>query len=45
VWKADSEAALEALRTSPYRETRLLEFNALFGYILGNREGIGYKVL
>src|SRR4029434_1333135 len=40
VWKSDSEAALEALRTSPYRHTRPLEFNALFGYILGNRDGI-----
>ena len=40
VWKSDSEAVLEALRTSPYRRTRPLEFNALFGYILGNRDGI-----
>ena len=40
VWKSDSEALLEALRTSPYRQTRPLEFNALFGYILGNRDGI-----
>jgi hypothetical protein len=40
VWKSDSEAVLEALRTSPYRQTRPVEFNALFGYILGNREGI-----
>ena len=40
VWKADSEAVLEALRTSLYRQTRPIEFNALFGYILGNREGI-----
>ena len=40
VWRADSEAVLEALRTSPYRQTRPLEFNALFGYILGNRDGI-----
>jgi hypothetical protein len=40
VWRSDSEAGLEALRTSPYRHTRPLEFNALFGYILGNREGI-----
>ena len=40
VWKSDSEAVLEALRTSPYRHTRPLEFNALFGYILGNRDGI-----
>jgi len=40
VWQADSEAVLEALRSSPYRETRPLEFSALFGYILGNREGI-----
>src|SRR5438132_2730313 len=40
VWKSDSEAVLEALRTSSYRQTRPLEFNALFGYILGNRDGI-----
>jgi hypothetical protein len=40
VWKSDSEAVLEAVRTSPYRQTRPLEFNALFGYILGNRDGI-----
>jgi Uncharacterised protein family (UPF0236) len=40
VWRADSEAVLEALRSSPYRERRPLEFNALFGYILGNRDGI-----
>ena len=40
VWKSDSEAVLEALRTSPYRQSRPLEFNALFGYILGNRDGI-----
>ena len=40
VWKSDSEAVLKALRTSPYRHTRPLEFNALFGYILGNRDGI-----
>ena len=40
VWKADSEAVLEALRSSPYHETRRLEFSALFGYILGNRDGI-----
>ena len=40
VWKADSEALLEALRRSTYRTTRPLEFNALFGYILGNRDGI-----
>jgi uncharacterized protein UPF0236 len=40
VWKSDSEAVLEALRTTPYRRTRPLEFNVLFGYILGNREGI-----
>ncbi|HET6841928.1 MAG TPA: UPF0236 family protein [Candidatus Angelobacter sp.] len=40
VWKSDSEAVLEALRTSPYRHTHPLEFNALFGYILGNRDGI-----
>jgi Uncharacterised protein family (UPF0236) len=40
VWRSDSEAVLDALRTSPYRHTRPLEFNAVFGYILGNRDGI-----
>lgn len=40
VWKANSEAVLEALRTSAYRQSRPMEFNALFGYLLGNREGI-----
>ena len=40
VWKSDSEAVLEALRTSAYRDIRPLEFNTLFGYILGNRDGI-----
>ena len=40
VWKADSEAVLEALRTSSYRHTQPWEFNALFGYILGNRDSI-----
>jgi hypothetical protein len=40
VWQANSEALLEALRTSPWRHQRPKEFQALFGYILGNREGI-----
>jgi Uncharacterised protein family (UPF0236) len=40
VWKSDSEAVLEALRSSSYRDSRPLEFHALFGYILGNRDGI-----
>jgi hypothetical protein len=40
VWMNDSESVLEALRTSPYRQARPPEFNVLFGYILGNREGI-----
>jgi hypothetical protein len=40
IWQADSEAALEALRTSPLRRQRPKEFHALFGYVLGNREGI-----
>lgn len=40
VWQADSEAVLEALRSSPWREARPREFTQLFGYILGNREGI-----
>ncbi len=40
IWRADSEAALEALRTSPYQRRRPVEFRALFGYLLGNRDGI-----
>jgi hypothetical protein len=40
VWQANSESVLETLRTSLRRESRPLEFSALFGYILGNREGI-----
>jgi AcrR family transcriptional regulator len=40
IWRADSEAALEALRASPWRQRRPKEFQALFGYLLGNREGI-----
>jgi hypothetical protein len=40
IWRADSEAALEALRTSPYRRARPKAFRTLFGYLLGNREGI-----
>lgn len=40
VWKADSEAVLEALRTSPYRQSCPAQFHTLFGYILGNRDGI-----
>lgn len=40
VWQADSEAVLEALRTSPLRTQRPKELHALFGYVLGNREGI-----
>jgi hypothetical protein len=40
VWKADSEAVLEALRTSPLQQSRREAFHTLFGYILGNREGI-----
>lgn len=40
VWQSQSEGVLEALRTSAYRHTRPLEFRALFGYVLGNREGI-----
>jgi hypothetical protein len=40
VWKARSEAVLEALRTSSLRENRKKQFATLFGYILGNREGI-----
>jgi len=40
VWRADSEGALEALRTSPLRDKRPKEFRELFGYLLGNRDGI-----
>jgi hypothetical protein len=40
VWKADSEAVLETLRSSPLRESRSEQFHSLFGYLLGNREGI-----
>jgi hypothetical protein len=40
VWQADSEAVLEALRTSPLKSKRSKEFGELFGYVLGNREGI-----
>ena len=40
VWKAQSEEALRALAASPLREKRPKEFRRLFGYLLGNREGI-----
>lgn len=40
VWKAQSEEVLEALRTSPLQQTRPEQFRTLFGYLLGNREGI-----
>jgi hypothetical protein len=40
VWKADSEALLAALRESPLRENRSEQFHTLFGYVLGNRDGI-----
>lgn len=40
IWNAASEAALAALRTSPLRRQRPKEFHALFGYLLGKREGI-----
>jgi len=39
VWNADSEAALEALRTSPLRHQRPGQFHTLLGYLLGNRQG------
>lgn len=39
-WNADSEAALAALRTSPLRHQRPKEFQALFGYLAGNRQGL-----
>ena len=40
VWQADSEALLQALRTSPLRNKRPKEFRQLFGYVLGNRDGL-----
>lgn len=40
LWRADSEAALQALSLSPLRPKRPEAFRALFGYLLGNREGI-----
>ena len=40
IWRTDSEAALQALRLSPWRQRRPEEFRALFSYLLGNREGI-----
>ena len=40
VWKAESEAVLEALRESSLQQSRPEQFRALFGYLLGNRDGI-----
>src|SRR5438128_3442680 len=40
VWKADSEALLEALRESSLQQSRPEQFHTLFGYLLGNRDGI-----
>lgn len=40
VWQSDSEALLRALAASPLGESRPEQFHTLFGYILGNREGI-----
>lgn len=40
LWRSDSEGALEALAASPLRTQRPEAFRALFGYLLGNREGI-----
>jgi hypothetical protein len=40
IWHADSEAALEALRTRALRPQRPKLFRELFGCLLGNREGI-----
>jgi Uncharacterised protein family (UPF0236) len=40
VWKADSEAVLEALRESPLQQSRPEQFHTLSGYLLGNRDGI-----
>jgi hypothetical protein len=38
--QAQSEAALQALAQSSLRSSRPREFQRLFGYLLGNREGI-----
>lgn len=42
VWRSDSEAVLEALRQMPasLQRQRAKEFHDLFGYVLGNRDGI-----
>ena len=42
VWRSDSEAVLEALRQTPesLQRQRAKEFHAVFGYVLGNRDGI-----
>jgi hypothetical protein len=40
VWKADSEGVLEALGTSALQQSRPEQFRTLFGYLLGNRDGI-----
>jgi Uncharacterised protein family (UPF0236) len=40
VWRSDSEAVLEVLRASALRESRHEQFHTLFGYLLGNRDGI-----
>jgi len=40
VWQANSEAALQALSQSPLRKQRPKEFHDLFGYLLGNRDGL-----
>jgi hypothetical protein len=40
VWEANSEGVLGALRQSPWQQSRPEQFHTLFGYLLGNREGI-----
>lgn len=40
LWRSDSEGALEALAASPLRTQRPEAFRVVFGYLLGNREGI-----
>ena len=40
LWRSDSEGALAALAASPLRTQRPAAFRVLFGYLLGNREGI-----
>lgn len=40
IWAADSDAALQALSQSPLRPQRPKEFQTLFGYLSGHRDGL-----